>query len=289
MTQQPQHDTPQPEASGYVINPENAAEMARLTRLAEILSEEIGLLPQAIDLTSRAEILDVGCGPGGWVMEVARRFPTSRVRGIDISNLMIAYAQFCAQAEKRSNVQFSQADARHAVPFPDAVFDVVHARLAGAWLSNPTWPVIIQNYYRVLKPGGVACCIECESLGVTNSAALTRYGALGVQGTRRANQCFSPSDENMGVPMMLPKFFRDAGFRDIQREAHAVLYSYGAASHQAMFDTLASGLKLLQPFLLSQQVATQAELDVLYDQAIKDMLSEDFHAIMYYFSVWGTK
>ncbi|MGH2505962.1 MAG: class I SAM-dependent methyltransferase [Ktedonobacteraceae bacterium] len=289
MDQQSGNDTLRSETSGYIMNPENTAEMARLTKLGEHLSGEIGLLPTAIDLTTRAEILDIGCGPGGWVMEIARRFPLSRVRGIDISALMIAYAQFCAQTEGRTNVQFMRADARQRLPFPDATFDIVHARFAGAWLSKTTWPSIIRDYFRILKPGGIVCCTEFENMGIMTSAAMTNYSALCMQALRLANQCFSPSGDHSGVTVMLPSFFQDTGLQHIQLEAHAVLYSFGASGYHGMVDSLTSGLKLIQPFLLSQGVATQAELDVLYGQAMEDMRSADFRAIVYYLSVWGEK
>jgi ubiquinone/menaquinone biosynthesis C-methylase UbiE len=289
MSQLSGNDRPPTETSGYIMNPENTAEMARLTKLAEHLTGGIGLLPSAIDLSSCTEILDVGCGPGEWVLEIARRFPMSQVRGVDISALMIAYAQFCAQAEGRSNVQFLQADARQHLPFADATFDMVHVRLASAWLSKTTWPTIIQEYFRVVKAEGLVCCTEFENLGITNSAALTHYNTICMQALRQTNQCFSPAGDHSGVTVMLPPFLQEAGFQHIQVEAHAVPYSFGAVGHHTMVENLTSGLKLVQPFLLNQGVATQAELDVLYEQTVKDMHLESFRAMVYYLRVWGKK
>lgn len=289
MSQLPGNDQSPLEASGYIMNPENAAEMARLTKLAEHMTGGIGLFPSAIDFASCTEILDVGCGPGEWVLEIARRFPASRVSGVDISTLMIAYAQFCAQTEGRSNVQFFQADARQHLPFPDATFDIVHVRLASAWLNKTIWPTIIREYFRVLQTGGTVCCTEYENMGITNSAALTHYNTLCMQALRQTNQCFSPSGDHSGVTVMLPPFLQEAGFQDIQMEAHAVPYSFGAAGHHVMVENLTSGLKLVQPFLLSQGVATQAELDVLYKQTVEDMHKEIFRAMVYYLRVWGKK
>lgn len=289
MKQLPEDDQAPSEVSGYVINPENTAEMARLTVLAEYLSREMGLLPSSIDLASCTEILDIGCGPGGWVMEIARCCSTSRVRGIDISALMTAYAQFCAQTEGLTNVQFLQADARQRLPFPDATFDLVHIRLASAWLNKKLWPAIMQEYWRVVKPGGIVCCVECENIGITTSVALTRYAALGVEAMRNAQQCFSPSSDHSGVTVMLPSFFRDAGFHGVKLEAHALPYSFGTSGYRSMVDNLTSALKLMQPFMLRQGVTTQIELDTLYEQMVNDMQKEDFEALMYYLRMWGTR
>lgn len=279
----------EPAQSGYIMDTENAAEMARLTKLAKHLTEGIGLFPNALDLTARLEILDIGCGPGEWAMEIARRFPTSQVKGMDISSLMTSYAQFCAQTEGISNVQFIQADARQPLPFPDATFDMVHARMTSAWLSTSTWLPLLREYCRVLKHGGIVCSTEYENLGISNSAALTRFNTLGMQALRQTNQCFSPDGDHSGVTVMLPSLLRDAGFSSVQSEAHAVFYSFGEPAHLTMAENLTMGLKLIQPFLLKQAVATQEELDTLYEEAVRDMRSADFRAVIYYLRVCAEK
>lgn len=276
-------------SSGYIMDAENAAEMARLSKLAEHLTKGIGLVPATFDLKAYREILDIGCGPGEWVREIARLAPASRVSGIDVSVLMIAYAQFCAQTEEISNTRFRQADARHMLPFPEATFDLVHARLASAWLTTSTWPTVLRDYYRVLTRGGNVCCTEYENLGITTSAALTRYNTLSMQALRQTGQCFSPDGDHSGVTVMLPSLLQEAGFHEIQLEAHAVPYSFGTPGYLTMIENLTIGLQLIQPFLLAQGVATQEYLSKTYEQAVHDMRASDFQAMVYYLRVWGKK
>ncbi len=275
--------------SGYIMDAENAAEMARLSKLAEHLTKGIGLAPAAIDLSACREILDIGCGPGEWAMEIARLSPASQVSGIDVSTLMIAYAQFCAQTEGITNTRFRQADARHALPFPEATFDLVHARLASAWLNTSTWSTVLSDYYRVLKRGGRVCCIEYENLGITTSTALTRYNTLAMQALRQTRQCFSPEGDHSGVTVMLPSLLQEAGFHEMHLEAHAVPYSYGTPGYLTMTENLTIGLQLIQPFLLSQGVATQEELTGIYQQTVLDMRANSFRAMIYYLRIWGEK
>src|ERR1700730_10707165 len=71
-----------PPTSGYVVDAENVAEMARLRRQAQMLSEHLGLYPQQLALAQRSHILDIGCGPGEWALEIAQRFPGSRITGM---------------------------------------------------------------------------------------------------------------------------------------------------------------------------------------------------------------
>src|SRR5690242_12263475 len=96
-------------ADTYILDPENTAEMARLSIQDRLVTKSMGgtfsehenQLPSDIK-----RILDVGCGPGGWVMDVAYEYPDVQVVGLDISRTMIAYAKARAQAEGRNNAGF---------------------------------------------------------------------------------------------------------------------------------------------------------------------------------------
>src|SRR5438876_6806405 len=130
---------PQP-ATGYVVDAENAAEMARLVRQARMLSQHLGLFPAQLDLAQSYHILDIGCGPGEWALQIAQRFPGSRVTGIDISDLMITYARSTAESLHIANVEFQVLDARQPLALPDASFDLVNARFIVGFMSTTRWP-----------------------------------------------------------------------------------------------------------------------------------------------------
>jgi tRNA G46 methylase TrmB len=68
---------PFPQPSSYQVDAENIAEMARLIRQARLLGTHLGLFPNKLDLTHSSSLLDIGCGPGEWVLEIAQRFPAS--------------------------------------------------------------------------------------------------------------------------------------------------------------------------------------------------------------------
>jgi len=79
----------QPEETTYFIDAENVAEMARLAHQDRLLTKEMGgLFPPQLDLSTIHNVLDIGCGPGGWVLDVAQAHPIISVTGIDISHIM---------------------------------------------------------------------------------------------------------------------------------------------------------------------------------------------------------
>src|SRR5205807_8685362 len=115
--------------STYVIDAENAAEMARLTNQDRLVTKVMGgLFPERSDHSTIHEILDIACGPGGWVLDVAHAYPEKRVSGIDISTLMIEYARYQAYIQSLNHVSFKIMDALEPLDFPDNSFDFVNAR-----------------------------------------------------------------------------------------------------------------------------------------------------------------
>ncbi len=278
-----------PALSSYQVDAENAAEMARLTRQAQMLTELFGSLPDAVDLSGKHAFLDIGCGPGEWVLSMAQRFPSSRVTGIDISERMITYAGFCAEQQPFSNVQFQVMDARQPLNFPDSSFDFIHARFITGFLSTTTWPLLLQECFRLLRPGGIICSTEFEDLGVTTSVALTRYNELLVQAARAAGQCFTQQGNQYGITAVQARLLGDAGFDQIQQQAFVLNYSAGMPAHTRMYDNFNTFLKLLQPFLLHSGMITQLELERLYSQTLQEMQQDDFCAVAYFQRVWGEK
>ena len=83
----------------YVMDPESATEMARLMLQDRLVTEGMqGIFSERTDLDNIQAILDVGCGPGGWALDVAHTYPDRKVVGIDISQTMLDYAHAAAVA-----------------------------------------------------------------------------------------------------------------------------------------------------------------------------------------------
>ena len=67
----------------YIIDTESATEMARLIDQSRCMNEAMGsLFPDKIDLSGIHTVLDVACGPGEWVQEVASLYPHITLVGI---------------------------------------------------------------------------------------------------------------------------------------------------------------------------------------------------------------
>ena len=275
--------------NSYVNDTESGAEMARLLDQERLLTSGMGgLFSERSDLANIFDVLDIGCGPGGWTHDVAHTYPEIEVTGIDISNSMIAYARAHAEVRGLTNAHFQVMNALKRLDFPDASFDLVNARAALGFVPTPAWPELIEEYKRVLRPGGIVRLTEGE-WGFTNKSSLETLLALSNNALHKAGYGASPTGRHEGLTPMLGHWLRQAGFQQVQQQAHAIDYSFGTKAYAGAYEDYKLMLKLAQPFWLKMGIASQDELDTFYEKVMTEMAQEDFCAIWYLLTCWAEK
>lgn len=273
----------------YVIDLDDAAEMARLLHQDRLITQHMGgLFPERSDLSTIHDVLDLACGPGGWVIQVAQASPEKQVIGVDLSIRMIMYARAQALIHDIPNARFRMMDVLKPLDFPDQSFDLVNGRFLFAFMPPAAWPSLLQESMRILRPGGIIRLIEGE-YGLSNSLACEQLRALCTRALWVAGQSFSPDGQHFGITPMLGPLLRQGGYQNIQQVAHAIDYSSGVEAHDGVFQDHMTVLKLAQPFLIRCGVTTQQEVERLYQQAMAEMLADDFCAIQFLLTVWGER
>ncbi|KAI1267315.1 S-adenosyl-L-methionine-dependent methyltransferase [Xylariaceae sp. FL1019] len=125
----------------YDFLPNDAQEKDRNTLqhniAVEVLDGRLYLAP----VTNPRRVLDLGCGPGDWTIDVAKRNPTAAVFGIDVEPVK--------PRVRLPNCRFHLGDFTEKWPY-DGKFDLIHLRHLG---SLPSKDVIATMYDR-LEPGG---------------------------------------------------------------------------------------------------------------------------------------
>jgi len=107
----------------------------------------LGLLP---DVNSQ-RVLDVGCGPGVYAVELLRRGAT--VSSFDMSDRMLELAAKRMQPFLDSGqATLQKHNLENPLPFKDAAFHVVNAPLCLDYVAD--WRLVFCEFFRVLKPGG---------------------------------------------------------------------------------------------------------------------------------------
>ncbi|RGB38135.1 S-adenosyl-L-methionine-dependent methyltransferase [Rhizophagus diaphanus] len=94
-----------------------------------------------------SQILDIGCGPATWTLEVATEYQRSRYTGIDIAPTYPIHT-------KPHNVEFLQANILNGLPYADNTFDYVFCRFMIFAFTLKDWEFVIKELTRVCKVGG---------------------------------------------------------------------------------------------------------------------------------------
>jgi SAM-dependent methyltransferase len=271
----------------YFNDPESGVEMARLMDQDRLITKGMGgLFPERDDeLAGIKRILDIGCGPGGWAMEVAFAHPDIEVVGFDVSQVMIGYANAQARVRGLKNVSFKVMDAQQPLDFPDDSFDLVNARFI-AFLGPSVWPKLTQEFKRITRAGGEIRLTESEWTMTSSPSHEQMYGMF-YRAMKQVGQSYSPDGRIYDITPMLGGFLRKLGCSTIQHKAHAIDFSIGTPDYEGFRRDWMVFAKLIQPFLISQGMSTQEEMDRLYSQIELEMLQEDYRGIMYVLTVWG--
>ncbi len=274
----------------YFNDPESGAEMARLIDQDRLMTQGMGgpLPEQSNDFAGLHRILDIGCGPGGWLLDIAFEHPEMEVVGIDISRAMTNYAQARAKVQGLHNASFHVMDMLQPLQFPEHSFDLVNSRFVG-FIPTQAWPTFLHECLRITRPGGTIRLTEGEWWNFSTSLALEQQIGLFVRALKKGGQSFSPSGNLLGITPMLRSLLREAGCVNIHHMAHAIDYSFGEEVHQAFCKDFSLDSRFMQPFLLSRGVATQEEIDRIQQQLEWDMMQEDFRAVMFILTTWGQK
>jgi ubiquinone/menaquinone biosynthesis C-methylase UbiE len=278
------------EENAYVFDAESGAETARLVDLDRLVSRSMGgLFPDDLDLASIHTILDIACGPGEWVCNVAFEHPEIDVTGTDISQSSIRYARARAQVQRLDNVSFRTMDATKPLDFPDGFFDFVNARFLLGFMSPTDWPRLLQECMRILRPGGVIRLTEAEGWGMTSSTALDALHEMGLRAMRLAGRSFFQAGPSVGIVPMLGRFLRDAGYLKITRRAYLIDWSAGGEDYRGWTENVKVAAYLLRTFVIKMGLTTAEEFEKLYRQALEEMASDDFSATVFFSSAWGAR
>ncbi|KAG9291707.1 hypothetical protein G9A89_011992 [Geosiphon pyriformis] len=120
-------------------------------------------------LKKGARVLDVGCGPGTWLFDMASDFPQSQYFGVEISSIFPDITPF--------NVKIIKADVLKKLPFKDNDFDYVFVRHLVPFFTSEQWATkVIPELMRVLKPGGWIELIDAEYMFSQPGPLLNKLG-----------------------------------------------------------------------------------------------------------------
>jgi ubiquinone/menaquinone biosynthesis C-methylase UbiE len=195
---------------------ENPQQLIEVLDVAKRLPGFPAAKTQLLDrlLTDQAlSALDVGCGFGADVIELAKRMrPGGHATGVDVSEAMITEARR-RTGETDSHVSFRVADAL-TLPFEDSAFDICRTETVLQHVADPGQAV--SEMVRVTRRGGRVGALELDQetmfIDHTDSELLDTL-------RDSVNSAMLQS----AIGRQVPRLFVNAGLTDVHTAPHVIL------------------------------------------------------------------
>ncbi|HLZ61130.1 MAG TPA: methyltransferase domain-containing protein [Ktedonosporobacter sp.] len=273
----------------FVQDRSNREEMARLQIQDQMATIGMGgVLAELAGSASFQRVLDVGCGTGGWLIELAKTYPDIKLLiGVDISKKMVDYANSQAKAQGVSDrVEFHIMDALRDLAFPTGYFDLVNQRFGVSYLRTWDWPKLLEEYQRVCKPGGIIRVTECELVPESSSPAHTRLCTLMMETMYQSGHLFTL--ESDGIIKRLPDLLSQyAWIKNVEVRLHPLHSHTGSPQWQSGYEDTKYFFRVALPFL-RRWTSVPDNYDEIYQQALAEMQQPDFEANWKLLTAWGT-
>ncbi|KAJ7730919.1 hypothetical protein B0H14DRAFT_3616644 [Mycena olivaceomarginata] len=195
--------------SQYTL-PADDEELQRLTLQHQILKTiyENRILLAPVHLDVNDAVLEIGTGPGLWIMDLVKSVDTSiSMFAIDIESRMFPVSppkkiEFCVESATRLPAEWTDT------------FSLVHQRLLMAGLQRSDWPIVLGEIHRVLRPGGWVQLGESAAWGgqYPGKPCLEKLAAM-------VRSICSSRNLNLDCAKDMPKMLADAGFVEVQSES----------------------------------------------------------------------
>jgi ubiquinone/menaquinone biosynthesis C-methylase UbiE len=273
----------------FVQDRSSQEELNRLRLQDQIVTAGMGgVLPEQTDVSSFRRVLDVGCGIGGWLIEIARTYPDiSLLMGVDVSGKMLDYARMqAAEQQVGDRVEFHQMDALRMLEFPSSYFDLVNHRLGLSWLRTWDWPKLLQEYVRVTRPGGVIRITESDTLIEGITPARKRLFELTLDAFYNAGHFFVR--EKDGVTGQLARLLQQYGLQNVQTQTHTLEFHGGTDEGERFYEDVKLAYHGVVPFF-RKWTKLPKDYEAVYEEVLREMQEPGFVSRWVMVTAWGRK
>ncbi|OHF01443.1 methyltransferase domain-containing protein [Colletotrichum orchidophilum] len=231
------------------------------------------------------KIMDVGTGTGLWAVDIADKFPSAHVIGVDISPIQNCYAP--------QNVDWRIDDIEETWSPLYANLDFIHMRSVCVTLRQPV--KVIHSAYQNLRPGG---WIEFQDAGVRigcDDNTLPKDYAPAKFMDRFISTFKTHYGWDLEFPDILPDILREAGFVNIHYRFFKLPIGPWAKDRQqreiGLFLSKDVLWQLVRAVLVkwSQLGLTKQEADTMEQDIRKAFHDTRIHGYLPWISVWAQK
>lgn len=141
-----------------IDNPDVAKAFERMSNLLPFKLLRKKVISQIKKHNPLGKLIDVGCGTGNLIIQIARELPELDLVGIDISTEILEYAKNRALKEKLEKTIEFKTGTVEKLPFPDKTVDFIVSMFSLHHWINPT--KAFEEIVRVLKDNGTGLIFD---------------------------------------------------------------------------------------------------------------------------------
>jgi len=245
-------------------------------QLSELMG---GMLPPFAVPAHGSHVLDIGWGMSESIYEMALKYPSSHITGIDKDESAVKQAQSLVNG--LSNVAVFVHDMYH---FEDTVllpasFGLIHLHFLAGEITLQQFPPSLRSLARICQPGGLLVWTEAE-LPITTSLACQHLCSLVLQGLQARGHVFSQGN-SLGLTARMGSMLSDAGCKCTQSKAYAIDISARSKGNDAFMTQLSISHQQIRAFLLEVGITTFTEFEGLYLEMLQEIQEEQFCGLLY--------
>ncbi|KAI8148034.1 hypothetical protein BJV82DRAFT_507468, partial [Fennellomyces sp. T-0311] len=220
-------------------------------------------------------VLDIACGSGIWILEMASEFPHAQFYGIDLSNMYPSDI-------KPPNTHFCQGDVLNGLPYPDGHFDYVHMSFVYNCFSYDDRKMVLREIRRVMKPGAYVEFRDAEAM-VRNAGPFTAKFVKPF-----ANAMMEHLDVDVTwTTHMCENLQHVAGMADIHHQIVSINFVSSSKLSNTFNATIRSELEGYRWFCQRAYGFSDSDYDLVMDQFIEECKKE--RSYLNYVMCWGRK
>ncbi|KAG0342966.1 hypothetical protein BG000_010859 [Podila horticola] len=193
-----------------------------------------------IDTTIAGKVLDCGCGPGTWIMEMATEFEDLDFYGFDVSPMY-------PSAIHPKNAHFSMANLLDPeIPFATDTYLLVHQRNMLLGLTQDAWPGVVQDLFRCVIPGGSGWLQLSEV-----DPIWCRPGPVSRSVLKMLNETAQNRNVDVMLPQRLDQVLKDVGCEQVKMMMVEIpIGPWGGKIGVLWRDVLKAEMEALKPVVL---------------------------------------
>jgi ubiquinone/menaquinone biosynthesis C-methylase UbiE len=256
----------------------NSAEFVRLREQDRAVTVSMDLFPAGFDPRGK-KILDVACGPGGWIRECVRKEPEiAEIWGIDNNKRVLSYATNHPTTKQNKRVKFGLMNILEPLEFPDGYFDCVNLRFITGVLdrSEEAWLKLFNECLRILKPGGFLRDTESEMSWIPLAPSTNTMLYALMQFMWKRDKAFA--SWQMAVTPIVADVLGQLSLTDVREQVIALNYSHGTELHKLVVGDMIHIMQVVRAGIISLGGIPEDQYDDLLAKMNEEMYGPKFRA-----------